>query len=104
MFDSPDDGNRYEVIEGRLYMTPPPVVVHQDIVGRIARKPWSWVLAQRLGKGYIAPCGVVLPDGTAVQPDAFFISKDRIALIEQKKAIYGAPDLVIEDGLLLLDE
>ncbi len=31
----PDDGNRYEIVEGVLYMSPAPSIDHQKIVGRI---------------------------------------------------------------------
>lgn len=96
IFDTPDDGNRYEVIEGTMYVTPPPVVAHQHIVSRIDRKIWNQVAKLKLGVGYIAPCGVILSDGTGVQPDAFFIAADRVTELERRDAIYGAPDLVIE--------
>jgi hypothetical protein len=32
IWDSPDDGNRYEVIDGELYVSPPPTYAHQNIV------------------------------------------------------------------------
>ena len=35
IWDTPEDGNRYEVIDGDLYVTPPPVVVHQRGAGNL---------------------------------------------------------------------
>ena len=33
IWDTPDDGNRYEVIDGELYVTPPPLEKHQGATG-----------------------------------------------------------------------
>lgn len=33
----PDDGNRYEVVDGELYVTPSPSRVHQGVAFQLAR-------------------------------------------------------------------
>ena len=35
LWDTPDDGNRYEVIDGQLFVTPAPVPEHQGAVGAL---------------------------------------------------------------------
>ncbi|HZT05749.1 MAG TPA: hypothetical protein VFC51_01855 [Chloroflexota bacterium] len=35
MWDTPDDGKRYEVIDGELYVSPPPVPAHQSAAGEL---------------------------------------------------------------------
>src|SRR5687767_9018047 len=35
IWETPDDGNRYEVIDGELYVTPPPIWEHQLIVSNL---------------------------------------------------------------------
>ena len=92
----PDDGNRYEFIGGRLYMTPAPVTRHQ----RVLRRIWSALLRILMdsGRGEVlcAPLLVEFPGtGDRVQPDLLFVSSERRAIIGEKQ-ILGAPDLVVE--------
>lgn len=60
----PDDGNRYEVLDGRLLVTPAPVPRHQHVVMSIATAfstAGAFVLP--------APVDIVLDDATTLQPD-----------------------------------
>ncbi len=91
----PDNGKRYQVIEGEIYMVPAPAPWHQDIVGKLFVLLRTFVEARGLGKVYFAPCDVILSEEDIVQPDIFFISKEREHIITEKN-IQGAPDIVIE--------
>lgn len=92
----PDDGWRYEVIRGRLYMTPAPKVRHQETVGRLFLAVSQWLEAGDVGKVYVAPVDVLLPGlATPVEPDLVFVHKDRLDIVGED-FIDGAPDLVIE--------
>ena len=64
----PDDGNRYELLEGELLVTPPPSAEHQEIVEWLADKLFPFVKAHGLGKLRF-PRGVVVIDGSQVEPD-----------------------------------
>ncbi|MBI4872247.1 MAG: Uma2 family endonuclease [Candidatus Riflebacteria bacterium] len=96
LFEMPEDGNRYELIDGRLHVTPPPTTRHQRVVMQVILRLAAWSEAQNRGKWFFAPCGVILDDTTMFQPDAFFVSRERVAEIVQEKAVYGAPDLIVE--------
>ena len=50
----PDDGNKYELVHGELFVTPPPSAPHQDIIARLARVLDRYVDEQRLGWVYQA--------------------------------------------------
>ncbi len=92
----PEDGNRYEAIEGDVYMTPAPTFRHQRVslrllvaLDRILEQPGHGVVVQ-------APFGVEFPaTGEGVQPDLLFVSNERRRLITNA-GLTGAPDLVVE--------
>ncbi len=92
----PDDGNRYEVIDGVLYMSPPPSISHQTASGSLLFAITQHVRRRNLGRVFAAPTGVRLPGHPVpFQPDIFFISAERRAIIG-KQYIEGAPDLIVE--------
>ncbi len=91
----PDDGNRYEAIEGDLYVTPAPTPRHQILLLRLydALRP---LLTRPRGVLLVAPVGVEFPDTReGVQPDLLFVSRERLGIIGDA-SVRGAPDLVIE--------
>lgn len=90
-----DDDKRYEVHEGELMMVPAPTTTHQRISWKIERLIGDFVVQNNLGEIFDAPTDVVLSRDIVVQPDIFFISKDRAGIIEER-AIAGPPDLVVE--------
>lgn len=90
----PED-RRYEIIDGDLYMVPAPLPYHQRIAQRINVLLYQHVSERDLGEVLFAPCDLVLTQEDIVQPDIFFIAKDRLAIIGEKY-ITAAPDLVIE--------
>jgi Uma2 family endonuclease len=90
-----DTDKRYELYDGRLYMVPAPIPYHQEIVGNLFGILKSYVKSKALGEVFIAPCDVVLTEVDVVQPDLFFISKERSHIITEKN-ISGPPDLVVE--------
>lgn len=92
----PDDGWRYEVIEGRLHMSPAPRPKHQRAVGRLHVAISRFLEQRELGEVYLAPIDVLLPGlASPVQPDLSFLRQDRLSAVTDQ-AIEGAPDLVVE--------
>ena len=74
IWDTPDDENRYEVIDGELYVTPPPSLAHQHVVSELLTILRTFASDHGLGEVYVAPLGVVLERTSGVQPDIVFIS------------------------------
>lgn len=91
----PDDGKRYELIDGEVYMTPSPNTKHQMIVGNLYAALRRFAAEQGLGKVFLSPFDVVFGERTAVQPDLLFIRKERLSILTDLN-VQGAPDLVIE--------
>ena len=67
----PDDGKRYEVIAGELFVTPAPNFDHQGAVGRLLLRLIPYVDAHRLGYALMSPADIEFDDETLVQPDLF---------------------------------
>src|SRR5712692_233365 len=91
----PEDGKRYELIDGEVYMTPSPSTKHQAVVGNLYAALRQLVVERDLGKVFLAPFDVVFGERTAVQPDLLFIRKERLSILTDLN-VQGAPDLVIE--------
>ena len=92
----PDDGRRYEIIEGVLYATAAPNLDHQYTVSEILAALRMYVRERQLGIVISAPFGVHLPDiAQPVQPDVLFIAAER-APRPGAEDFTGAPDLIVE--------
>jgi Uma2 family endonuclease len=95
LWETPDDGNRYEVIDGELYVTPPPIWDHQRGLSKLHIRLGTFIYERGLGEIVTAPVGVVLDADTAVQPDLVYVSRERADFIS-RRGLEGAPDLVVE--------
>ncbi len=93
--DLPDDGRRYELVEGDLFVTAAPFIRHQTVSGNLHLLLAPYVREHRLGQVFFAPTDVVLSDATVVQPDLVFVATEHQSRILEAY-IEGAPDLVIE--------
>lgn len=91
----PDDGNRYEVIEGVLYMTTAPSYFHQWTVRRLDKYLGVPLEEQGLAYAATAPVGVLMPGCDPVQPDFVLMRRDRASIISERR-IRGVPDLIAE--------
>ena len=92
---TPDDGNRYEIIEGELFVSRAPSVPHQRIIHNLQMSLGSYLARNPIGI-LVPGAGVILSDNNAVIPDLLFIAEERRAEIATGDKITGAPDLIIE--------
>jgi Uma2 family endonuclease len=91
----PDDGTRYEVIDGVLYMAPSPTADHQSTSIRLAGAMLDYADAHELGEIFTAPLDVKLPNQPVpLQPDILFVRTERRSIVKRK--VEGVPDLVVE--------
>jgi Uma2 family endonuclease len=95
LWRTPDDGKRYEIVDGMLYVSPAPVPVHQRVLRELFRVLDRHVRRHRLGEVFFAPIGIVLEVRSAVQPDLVFIARRQSDIVKEK-AVFGAPDLLVE--------
>ena len=120
----PDDGNRYELVRGELFVTPPPSFGHEELASVLRRILEPYVARERLGRVY-GPRAVFRVKRSEVEPDlmvrAIATSRQRswaraplpILIVEivsdstrrrdhmQKRALYidaGIPEYWIVEG------
>lgn len=91
----PDDGRRYQLVEGELVVAPSPTRWRQQIVIGLASGLALHVEERDLGEVNVAPLDVILDEHTVVQPDVVFVSHARAGVLRDAK-IEGAPDLCVE--------
>jgi Uma2 family endonuclease len=90
----PDDGNRYEVIDGELLVTPSPSPLHQRIVFRLAMALDRY--AQRRGLGLVIPdVDLLFRTGQFLRPDLVVVPEGARAGITNR-GVETAPLLVVE--------
>lgn len=91
----PDDGRRYEILEGELYVTPSPSRAHQRFALNLLVVLPAYVKARNAGEVFIAPFDVILEKTSVVVPDLLFVSRERLGIVTDR-GVEGAPDLVVE--------
>jgi Uma2 family endonuclease len=92
----PDNGFRYEVIHGELYMSPASSVNHQRTVTAFIHHLTNYLIQHPVGECIPSPIDIILPDlASPVQPDVVFISNENRDIIKDN-VIEGVPSLVIE--------
>jgi Uma2 family endonuclease len=91
----PEDGNRYEVIEGELFVSRAPGLPHQIVSGNIYYQLRSYLDKNPVGK-IIATPGLVFSQYSGVIPDLVFFTHGRGEEIIANERLVAAPDIVIE--------
>ena len=91
----PDDGNRYELFEGEIFVSRAPSLSHQRVLGNIYTVVRSYLDQNAIGEILLTP-GVTFNDFNGAIPDAVFISHQRRREIISGERVTGAPELVIE--------
>lgn len=91
----PDDGKRYEIIDGDLFVTPSPTTRHQLIVGRFLHHMMTYLETHPVGTVFTAPYDVVLSDTDIVEPDLLLVLHTGRAKITEKN-VQGPPDMTLE--------
>src|SRR5262249_17787358 len=93
----PDDGNRYELIDGELLVSPSPSGPHQHAVLSLYELVAPYVRTHRLGRVSISPADLDLHSGQVFQPDLFVGS-----MVEGQEPLhwpeFGVPILIAEIG------
>jgi Uma2 family endonuclease len=90
----PDDGNRYEVIDGVLYRSTVPGFFHQWVLFEAYTALREQLFLPGIAFVVAAPMGVLMPGCAPVQPDIVVIRQEDHQIINGR--IYGVPALLVE--------
>lgn len=78
--EMPDDGNRYEVIDGELFVTPSPSPRHQEAIAELYVRLREYLVREPIGHAYFAPADIEFSRTRLVQPDLLVVP-----LIERRR-------------------
>jgi len=90
-----DEWHRFELIEGKLYVSCAPGLPHQLVLNNLQLELGNYLLTNPIGKVVPGP-GAVFDKYNSVIPDLVFVTNTRWSTIIAKDRFNAAPDLVVE--------
>ena len=91
-----NDGKRYEIIDGELYVSRQPHFNHQDVCSRLCSKLQQWSEQSGDGRAVVAP-GLIFAEDDDVAPDVVWASSGRLTeILDPDGKLHGAPELIVE--------
>jgi Uma2 family endonuclease len=91
----PEDGNRYEVIDGELFVSGPPTFTHQKVLTNTAMAVHGYLREHPIGV-VVPGVGLIFDDYNAIIPDAVFATNERLHAALDEGRFHAAPEIVIE--------
>jgi Uma2 family endonuclease len=91
----PEDGKRWELLDGDFFVTPAPTTFHQTVSRRLQYALMQALEETGIALVFNAPVDVLFEDTTCLQPDIAVVRSDRKDIVSER-AIEGPPDLVVE--------
>ena len=92
---APEDGRRYELYDGEVFVVPAPLPRHQVVQLLIAEMLHHFA-AEHGGFAVASPIDIVFSDYDVLQPDVVFFSAARANLVDLDRVIRNPPDLCVE--------
>jgi len=90
---APDDGNRYEILQGKLYVTACPAPQHQRVSKRLLGALVEYFEGRSLGEVFYAPMAVILTNHDIAEPDLLVVHDPKLI---SNRGVEGPPLLVVE--------
>ena len=86
----------FEVIGGEKFMAPAADLYHSSTIMRLGTIFANYFLEHKNGYVFSDDVDVHFSDGSIYKPDLVVVLKSNEKILASRKAIYGAPDLVVE--------
>jgi Uma2 family endonuclease len=91
----PEDGRRYELYDGEVFVVPSPILLHQVVAMRLWRILDDYA-AQTGGLAVASPMDVVFSNYDVVQPDIVFLTTESMRTVSLMDRVRQPPDLAVE--------
>src|SRR5262245_13193741 len=91
----PDDGRRYELYDGEVYVCPAPTNRHQLALGELYAQLRDYAKRTN-GVALVSPIDIVFTEHNVLQPDICFFQAARRHVIVLDQVIRTPPDVVVE--------
>jgi Uma2 family endonuclease len=91
----PDDGNRYELFEGELFVSRAPSLSHQRVLVNLVGLLLDYLKQNPIGEVLPTP-GVIFDESNSAIPDIVFLTSQQVGNVGSGERIYEAPVLAIE--------
>ena len=92
---APEDGRRYELYDGEVFVVPAPLPRHQVVQHLIADMLRDFA-GEHGGFTVGSPIDIVFSDYDVLQPDVVFFTAARAHLVDLDRVIRDPPDLCVE--------
>ncbi len=92
---TPDDGRRYEIINGVMWVSTAPILFHEWISQQISYAMLPQLVQTGVAFVFTAPVGVFMPGCDPVEPDLLVIRQDDLDLLKDHR-VHGVPALLVE--------
>jgi Uma2 family endonuclease len=92
---TPEDGRRYELYDGEVFVVPAPLPIHQVVQIRLTEILDDYAREQG-GFCVNSPIDIVFSPHDVLQPDIVYFSPARRHLIDLRQVIRHPPDLCVE--------
>ena len=93
---APEDGRRYELYDGEVYVVPAPIPRHQVVQYAAAECAATRSAVSTAASQSASPIDIVFSEYDVLQPDVVFFRPERAHLVDLDRAIRHAPDLCVE--------
>lgn len=91
----PDDGKRYEILDGDLVVSPSPSPDHQRALKRLFLMLQRQLEEQGIAEVFFGPMDAILSPQRVLVPDLMIVRRQRASIVRER-GVEGAPDLAIE--------
>ncbi len=93
----PDDGKRYEVLDGELFVSPMPSALHQRTVARLWALIDEYCGRYGIGEAMMSPADIAFSNHRLLQPDVFVVPLNEGRLIrswEEIRSLLVAAEII----------